>query len=355
MMVTVIIVNFYCHSLTVRAVSSVLADQPSAQVIVIDNSQSEIEAQSLRCHLPQQAELYISPENIGFGKACNLGYLHAKHDMIMLLNPDAFVLKGCIEELENFLVNTPQAGAVSPMTFWDANKNWILSPALFQSPLTEFLSAVSSRWTWLGQLVSIKNRKWALKCCFSNKPVRQKMLSGGLVLLSRTAISAAGGLFDPVFFMYYEDSDLCQRMTRSGFNLFLLPSAHAVHEWCASSDKNHLAVISRAVYMEKHFSGSFWCDLKRMLERFKSVSRPPNTVEQNGRIVSIPRRLSNGWIVELSPNPFFIPSFYVAGHGLELEISSELWSRFGPGRYWIRVGPRAGSMTKMQTFSKLVE
>ncbi len=51
------------------------------------------------------------------------------------------------------------------------------------------------------------------------------------MLLRRSSIDALGEFFDPAFFMYYEDTDLCRRLTKAGFELMLDPAAKVVHQW----------------------------------------------------------------------------------------------------------------------------
>ena len=70
-MISVLIVNYFSFPLTLRAIGSVLADHPSAQIIVVDNSHNLIETESLSATLPGNVELIIAQSNLGFGRAGN--------------------------------------------------------------------------------------------------------------------------------------------------------------------------------------------------------------------------------------------------------------------------------------------
>ncbi len=48
------------------------------------------------------------------------------------------------------------------------------------------------------------------------------------VLLRRRAFDDVGG-FDPTFFLYFEDTDLCVRLRKAGWRLGREPGAVAVH------------------------------------------------------------------------------------------------------------------------------
>ncbi|MBL0011468.1 MAG: glycosyltransferase family 2 protein [Nitrosomonas sp.] len=280
-MLSVLIVNYFSSSLTARAIDSVLSDQPSAQIIVVDNSNNAAETESLSAALPGGIELIITHNNLGFGRACNLALDRAHGEWIFLLNPDAFVLPGCLERLIETLQRHPRAGAVSPVAQWDEAATFLLPPGQMQSPAWEWLFSLGMRVPPMGRWLSKRFRKWVLNCLNAPNPVSQRMLSGGHMLLRRQAIEAAGGLFDPGFFMYYEDTDLCRRLHAAGFGLLLDPSAR------------------------------------------------------------LPAGMSGEWLLELSSNPLFMPAAYstsCAPPCIPLHIGSLL----GPGRYWVRVTAPGG-------------
>lgn len=343
-MVTAVIVNYHNHRLTARAAASVLADQPQAQVIVVDNSADPLEAQALQAAVPPQATCLIAPENLGFGKACNLGFEQARYPWLLLLNPDALVLGGCIASLVTFLEGVPRAAAAAPLACWDSEQTWLLPPAQLPTPATELGMALALRHPRLGNLVSRCFRQWALHCIRSQQPVRQRMLSGGVVLLRCSAVAAAGGLFDPGFFMYFEDTDLCMRLHKAGFQLYLVPAARAIHFWEAAPDKAALSAPSRLLYFQKQFPGSVLFALRQRLDRRRpSLRLPPGSelgVCQGAPEFPVPPALRQGWVLEISPNPLLVPALYRFGQGEECRISSEVWPLLGPGCYWARLaGP----------------
>ena len=129
-MITSVIVNYRCAELTLRAVGSLLQDMPDGPIIVVDNSMDASETAVLRAHLPEpKAQLLVSPANVGFGAACNLGMQASRSAYVMLLNPDACVVPGCLSELGACLDSHAELGAISPMQWWDAGGHWLLPPA----------------------------------------------------------------------------------------------------------------------------------------------------------------------------------------------------------------------------------
>ena len=342
MKISVIVINYFCHDLTVRAVTSVLADDPTAQAIVVDNSADLAESLALRENLPEGTECVIAPSNLGFGRACNLAFEHAEGEWILLLNPDAFVLPGCLGRLVDTLNRHPRVGAVSPVAQWDEAGSFLLPPGQMQTPAWEWLLSLGMRFPPLSRFLSKRFRAWALFCLQAKRPVSQRMLSGGHMLLRRQAITSIGELFDPGFFMYYEDTDLCRRLVASGFDLLLDPCARVVHEWRNDPGKNQFSADSRRLYLGKHFPCTWMTDRRRMLMERLWPSRSVYPILDFGLCISppifdVPYQQTGQWLLEISPNPLFIPSAYCESHAAPCSIPPDIWGFLGAGRYWARV------------------
>ncbi|WP_172592479.1 glycosyltransferase family 2 protein [Nitrosomonas supralitoralis] len=341
-MVSVLIVNYFSFALTVRAIRSVLSDLPSAQIIVVENSDDAVEAMSLLAILPRGVKLIVAQSNLGFGRACNLALNYSHGEWIFLLNPDAIVLPGCLEKLIETLQCHPHAGAVSPVAQWDQAATFLLPPGQMQSPTWEWMLSLGERVPPIGRRLSKSFRKWALQCLYAANPVSQRMLSGGHMLLSRQAINESGGLFDPSFFMYYEDTDLCRRLLAAGFQLLIDPRARVVHEWRNDPGKNRFVPDSRRRYLEKHFPHTWFTDRCRLKLEQSWPTRPINQNLLNlGACASppsfeLPADQNGDWLLELSLNPLFIPAAY-SKDSAPPSISPHVGALLGPGQYWARV------------------
>ena len=341
-MITTIIVNYKSYLLAIQAVESVSTDMPNGQIIVVDNSEDVQEAILLKAGLPGGVELYVSQRNIGFGRACNFALEKAKNDWIFLLNPDATVIPGCLGKLQSFLISTPTAGAVSPLSYWDHACTWCLPPGQMPSPAMDFAVNLAMRFPGLGMKASIGFRSWALKRLRSTNAKRLNMLSGGHMLLRKSAITAAGGLFDDNIFMYFEDTDLCRRLKNAGYGLYLLPSAQAIHSWQCHPGKAHLSEASHRYYLNKHFPHSQWNIAQSFLNRYRQLRFPSSVdlgVLNEPPNLQIPHEWQSGWILEGSAHPLLIPAAYLIGKGSIATFSTEVWSFLGEGSYWIQLSP----------------
>jgi hypothetical protein len=266
----------------------------------------------------------------------------AKYDWIFLLNPDASVIPGCLGKLHAFLISKPTAGAVSPVSYWDHARAWFLPPGQMPSPAIDFFLKLAMCFPSLGVLIGTRFRDRTLKRLRGSAAKKLNMLSGGHILLRRSAITAAGGLFDDNIFMYFEDTDLCRRLNSAGYGLYLLPSAHAIHSWQCQPAKMHLGEASHRYYLKKHFPNSRWSVVQGFLQRHRQERLPASVdlgVLNEPPELQVPQEWRSGWVLECSAHPLMVPAAYFIGAGPIATFSAEVWAFLGAGSYWMQLLP----------------
>ena len=113
-LVSAIVVSYNVRALLVDTLRSLYANtEVPVEAIVVDNDSEDGSADAVAEQFPQ-AKLIRSPENLGFGKANNLGFQHVSGRFVLLLNPDVVLDPGCVDRLADFLFVHPEAGAVGP-------------------------------------------------------------------------------------------------------------------------------------------------------------------------------------------------------------------------------------------------
>ena len=357
-----IIINYRSAHLTRNAVKSILESDRfgSIQIVVVDNSCDESEAARLREMLPGEAALWVNSENLGFGRACNQVFRAYPSDHVLLLNPDAILLPGCLQQLQQALMRHDGLGAVGPQIFWDDGLEYYLPPSypdlfLWIHPL---FSGLKSR------LLSDCWRLFAVRVWKARRSVRVLNLSGGHVLIRRKAAEAAGGLFDPAFFLYYEDTDLFVRIRQAGYALRVIPGAKVVHYYDQCDQKNwknkrQLMTEAHHLYIRKHCNG--WKKSLSDITRRITVRYSGNTFAEKppcyhaAFTVNIPEPLRKGWLFEWSPNSDFIPSIGKFGTGPMMLFPEKMWRMLAPGRYYGRIGNRGGMPGAYPVFSWIIE
>jgi len=144
--------------------------------------------------------------NEGFGRAMNAGVAAATTEFCLLTNPDLVYDPGAVAALMAAAGQWPDAGLLAPRlvepdgrVFWQARS--LLAAVLTNPP---------------GRLVLPEG-----DCC-------APFLSGASLLVRRERFLEMGG-FDPQIFLFYEDDDLCRRMSDAGHALVHVQAATARH------------------------------------------------------------------------------------------------------------------------------
>lgn len=341
-MISAIIVNYHCVELTLKSVNSIINTQEGTEIWVVDNSVDKNQAQQLKVGLPSQVNLIINEENEGFARACNKAYRLSQGELILLLNPDAYLLPDCLTLLTQALLSNSQIAAVGPQIYWDSDTQYYLPPSIFPSGWFLFCNALWKLHPLLMHLYSLIFRVNSVRIWQGNKDnLKVPALSGGHILLKRSAIEQCGGLFDEQFFMYYEDSDLMLRLKQAKYDLYVIPKAACVHNYEHTHQKSQLMDVSAQKYFSKNYKHSL---LRKLITLF-----PNNrTYKAWGELINlgsftkspkfdVPKLLQNNWLLEISSSPYFIPSIGIFGKGDIANISITCSDFLGPGDYFCRI------------------
>lgn len=342
---TAILVNYHGAALIAEAAHSLVGDPACARIHVLDNSVCDTQAELLRQLLPPTVELTICPDNLGFGGACNLAFNQCDSEFVLLLNPDARLLPGALSKLLHCLTQRPRAAAVGPRVYWDVRRQFLLPPTTYPSHQAFLLDRLGECWPSLTRYRALRFRARAMREWQAREAFQVDALSGGHVLLRRGALLAAGGLFDPRFFMYWEDSDLMRRLQDRGFELWLEPAAEAIHLYEHSLGKDRLITQGWPAFAEKYFatSGCRW--LTGFAQRHHRPLQHGDFQELfpdwAGEYVTlaVPENLQAGWLLEFSPSALFVPAMGHFGEGPEARLPIELVQRFSGLPGYLRLGP----------------
>lgn len=223
----------------------------SYEVIAVDNASRPPLGPLLREYLDPASVVELD-ENVGFGRACNLAVERARGRYVLLLNPDAEVREDTVAALVRAADAEPRPGAVGgrqvtregaadPRSCWGAPSLW---------SLLCFATGLSTAFARSAVLDPESLGRWA------RDTERDVDIVTGSLLLVPTAVWRELGGFDPDFFMYGEDADLCRRIRDTGRRVWITPDAVALHEAGASStsgDKTVMLMRGRVTYVRKHF------------------------------------------------------------------------------------------------------
>jgi GT2 family glycosyltransferase len=356
-MISVIIVNFKSAHMAKRAVDSVSKEKEDIEVFLVDNTSTPEEQERLRGIFDaREVNLVFNKSNVGFAVACNQAFSLSHGEFIFLLNPDAYVIPPCLHILREFMDDTPRAGSSSPLLYWDSAMTYLFPNSFPPSPVQDFYRELSGVSPFFGCLYSHWGKRRNLKLWRSSSPVKVKSLSGGTIMLRRSAIEEAGGLFDERFFLFYEDNDLFLRLRRAGYSLYFVPGAKAVHEYRHSAVKLEVMAQSRELYYEKHFHNHL---LRYVHARLPGRSPKAEHTDSGDwsmpPVFSLPEDLRKGYLFEWSPNHLFIPAVGFFGKGETFIFPEEIWHALDKGDYYSRFsdGRKLFSCTRPMVWRKV--
>jgi len=249
--VEVIIVTYNSRDTVGSALVSLMKSRHAGVMLectVVDNHSSDGTVEFVRGEHPW-CTLIESGSNLGFGRAANIGMARSTSPYILLLNPDASLPADGITRLVAFLDEHPRAGAAGPA---------ILSPNGGRQMSGDIVTPKNVLLGALGQPPEgrpIEPR---------GAPFPANWISGAVVLIRRAMLDEIG-MFDPRYFLYFEDTDLWVRAQRSGWELWAVGEAVGSHIYGASAKAQTMPLYhgciaehyfrSRFYYLVRHFGG----------------------------------------------------------------------------------------------------
>ncbi|MCC7371690.1 MAG: glycosyltransferase family 2 protein [Chloroflexi bacterium] len=260
---SVVVVSYNRRELVARCLDSLLADPdaPSLEPIVVDNASADGTAAAVGERYPT-VRVIANGENVGYGRACNQGLAVARGRYLMVLNQDIVVRPGSLAALVRFADAHPDAALVGARLEYEDGR---FQHSAFRLP--DWKQALFGFFDGLAPLDSERNGRYPPSSY--DHPFQTEHLLGACLLLRREAVEQFG-LFDPAFFMYYEETDLCARALKAGWRNYYCPDARVMHVSAAStsaaSEKMSVEFHrSQAIFYHRHYGGGGYALLKAIV------------------------------------------------------------------------------------------
>jgi GT2 family glycosyltransferase len=216
LLVSVIILSYNNLDLTLNCLSSI--NQQSYQnieIIVIDNASQDNTVNAVSSTF-SEVNIFPLKTNLGYAGGNNFGIkeaLEVNPDIIFLLNNDTYLDKHCISILISSLVNNPNIGIIGPMIYtWD---NW------------STISSAGGKIDWRNADAVNMGAGQMDEGQYAARDV--DFVNGCGLMVTKSAIKAAG-LLDESYFMYWEETDWCQRIRKAGYSARFEPNAQMQHK-----------------------------------------------------------------------------------------------------------------------------
>lgn len=220
--VSTILVSYNTATLLPDAIGAlrIAAGSISLQTIIIDNASRDDSVALIRRDYAD-CELIVNSKNVGFGRANNQALPLIQGRYILLLNTDAFVAPDTLHKTVAYMDAHSECGALGVKLI---GRDGILQPSCryYPTPLNIFLRSTGLHrlFPWV-KLVD--DMGW------DHASVRECDWVPGCYFLIRREMVEKVGLFDPRYFLYYEEVDLCFAIKQAGWQIHYFPDTTVVH------------------------------------------------------------------------------------------------------------------------------
>ncbi len=273
-----VILNYRTPDLTVRAAEAAVREMRGlgGEVVIVDNASGDGSFDVIRNKAESEGwtqdgflRVVQSPENGGFGAGNNIGMRlgmssGAVPDFFYILNSDAWPDPGAVDRLLDVMKNEPRAGLVGSYIKGtdDAPHCTVFR---FPSASGEFEGAARTG------LITKLFKSSVVPMEIPTQTTQVDWVAGASVLMRREMLDEIG-LFDETFFLYYEETELCRRAARAGWQTFYVPASEVAHVGSASTAMKEWARTprywfeSRFYYFTKVHGRAYaiWATLARL-------------------------------------------------------------------------------------------
>jgi N-acetylglucosaminyl-diphospho-decaprenol L-rhamnosyltransferase len=232
------------------------------EVVLADNGSTDGVPEAAAAAGPA-VRLVRTGGNIGYGRAANVGAEGARTPWLLVANPDVTFAPGALDRLLAAAAGWPRAGAFGPAI---RTADGSLYPSARALPsLGRGVGHALAGWWWPANPWTASYRGER------DRPVEGPVgwLSGSCLLLRRDAWESVGG-FDPAYFMYFEDTDLGDRLGRAGWLSVYVPSAVVTHTGGHATARARDRMVrahhvSAYRYLSRRYPGARWAPVRAAL------------------------------------------------------------------------------------------
>tara|TARA_Y100000590_G_C15739767_1_gene1019837 strand:+ start:4242 stop:5087 length:846 start_codon:yes stop_codon:yes gene_type:complete len=194
--ITIIIATFKSIEKIADCLNSISSE---AKILLVENSNDSTFKERIEKDF-KNIECILAGSNIGYGSSNNIGLKKTRTKYALILNPDTKLHSSA---LENFLLNAKKYPDFAIM----------------------------------GPYIQEEKDKKSENYLKNTKPIEVKNVKGFAMFLNLSQFKDVG-FFDESFFFYFEEIDLCKRLTIKGKKIFLVPDIKISHEGGSSHNES---------------------------------------------------------------------------------------------------------------------
>lgn len=255
--VSILIVNYnhkYFPRMCVEAIEKSRVNF-TYEIIVVDNHSTDESIEYLRkMEKEDRIQLIETDRNRGYGAGNNLGAKRARGEFLIVSNPDVFVNPDTMQTLLDYLETHAQVGLLAPrLRYYNGQIQESCRRHM------TFMDLIIKR-TLLRNIPRFKKRlsRYLMNDFDHNHTQEVDLITGAYFMIQKSVYESVGG-FDPRYFLFMEDYDLCRKLQQAGYSVVYFPQAEAEHYHKRLSGGSMFGLVSRKI---------FWLHLASALKYF---------------------------------------------------------------------------------------
>ncbi|MEH2266459.1 glycosyltransferase [Nostoc sp.] len=227
-MIYFLTVNYYSTNLVIKLINSIHKTSHADYKVIIINNSPDDNIDNLKT---ESVLIFNAGTNLGFGCACNLGlqwiYNQDPQAYVWIINPDAYLIEDTLDKVKLFLDCHPEISIIGTIIYTPTGKVWFAG----------------------GQFISTTGK-------ILNKDLLTQADTGyvscewvsGCSLIINYRIFSDCPLFDPAYFLYYEDFDFCKRYANQGHSIVVTKQFSVVHQSSSITNRNIFIKTKHSTY-----------------------------------------------------------------------------------------------------------
>ncbi len=244
-MIYFLTVNYYSRNLVAQLINSLSCTNTQYQTVIINNSPEDASIYNLQS---ESVLIIDAGSNIGFGNGCNLGikwiYTQDTQAIIWIINPDAYLPEKTLD-INRFFKLHPEISILGTIIHTPTGEVWfaggrfiratgsILTPDMLTNTDAEYVAC-----------------DWVSGCS----------------LIINLANFRECPLFDPAYFLYYEDFEFCRRYANEGYLIAITKQFDVLHQPSSITNRN-------AFLKTKHSTYSYLLTLEKQTNKLVFILR----------------------------------------------------------------------------------
>lgn len=222
--VSAIVLNYRSPRDTLKCIATLLKQTiiNDLEILVVDNHSSDESIQWIRNRYGRHPNVRIVeiPENIGYGQGNDLAIRMAEGEFILIINPDNELQPDGLERMVTAMERDKSIGILSPKL---THPDGTIRDSARQFP---GIADVFLKRTFLHRFFPERVDRYLQAHEDPNRVRAVDWVAGACILFRKDLYEKLGG-FDPQFFLFFEDTDLCRRMWATGKKVVYFPLVSA--------------------------------------------------------------------------------------------------------------------------------